>query len=80
MYGVLNRLVKYDIKAQKLEKAASLDHSYYCLTANKAGTKLYLTGTLNDVAIFDADSLERIGDLKLPGGDMAITTSQAFIR
>ena len=80
IYGVLNRLVKYDIKAQKVEKAANLDHSYYCLSANKAGTKLYLTGTLNDVTIFDADSLERIGDLKLPGGDMAITTSQAFIR
>ncbi|MEE9103187.1 MULTISPECIES: quinohemoprotein amine dehydrogenase subunit beta [Pseudomonas] len=79
IYGVLNRLTKYDIKEQKLVKAANLDHSYYCLTVNKAGTKLYLSGTFNDVAIFDANSLERLGDLKLPGGDMAITTSQAFV-
>ncbi|WP_343573453.1 quinohemoprotein amine dehydrogenase subunit beta [Pseudomonas sp.] len=79
IYGVLNRLTKYDIKEQKLVKAANLDHSYYCLTVNKAGTKLYLSGTFNDVAIFDANSLQRLGDLKLPGGDMAITTSQAFV-
>ncbi|KAF1053342.1 MAG: hypothetical protein GAK43_01462 [Stenotrophomonas maltophilia] len=80
VYGVLNRLAKYDIRQKKLVQAAALEHSYYCLSANKAGTKLYLTGTLNDVAIFDADSLKRIGGLKLPGGDMAITTSQTFVR
>ncbi len=80
IYGVLNRLAKYDIKEQKLIKAAALDHSYYCITLNKAGNKIYLTGTLNDVAIFDADKMERIGHVKLPGGDMAITTSQAFVR
>ncbi|MDT4806933.1 quinohemoprotein amine dehydrogenase, beta subunit [compost metagenome] len=80
MFGVLNRLAKYDIKEQKLIEAATLDHSYYCISFNKAGDKIYLTGTLNDVAIFDADSMKRIGGLKLPGGDMAITTSQAFVR
>ena len=45
MYGVLNRLAKYDIKEQKLLKAASLDHSYYCIALNKAGSKVYLGGT-----------------------------------
>ncbi|BAK77013.1 quinohemoprotein amine dehydrogenase, beta subunit [Pseudogulbenkiania sp. NH8B] len=80
MYGVLNRLTKYDIKEKKLLQSASLDHSYYCLTINKAGNKLYLSGTFNDVAIFDADSLKKIGNVKLPGGDMAITTAQIFTR
>ncbi|MBO3273921.1 quinohemoprotein amine dehydrogenase subunit beta [Pseudomonas schmalbachii] len=80
MFGVLNRLAKYDIKEKKLIEAANLDHSYYCISFNKAGNKIYLTGTLNDVAIFDADSMKRIGGLKLPGGDMAITTSQTFVR
>jgi hypothetical protein len=61
-------------------KNAELDHSYYCVTLNKAGSKVYLTGTFNDVAIYDADSMERIGGLKLPGGDMALNTAQAFIR
>ncbi len=80
IFSVLNNLTKFDIKQQKPVKTATLDHAYYCLTLNKAGNKLYLTGTLNDVAIFDADTMERIGDLKLPGGDMATTTTQAFIR
>ncbi|MNJ10575.1 hypothetical protein D3C77_47360 [compost metagenome] len=80
VYGVLNRLAKYDIKEKKLLKSATLDHSYYCIAFNKAGTKIYLAGTYNEVAIFDADSLEPIGKIKLPGGDMAITTAQIFTR
>lgn len=80
MYGVLNRLAKYDIKQKKLITAANLDHSYYCISLNKAGSKIYLAGTFNDVAVFDADSLKPLGKIKLPGGDMAITTAQVFIR
>lgn len=80
VYGVLNRLAKYDIKEKKLLKAATLDHSYYCVSMNKAGTRIYLAGTYNDIAIFDADSLEPKGKIQLPGGDMAITTAQVFVR
>lgn len=80
MFGVLNRLAKYDIREQKLLKAASLEHSYYCIAMNGAGSKVYLAGTFNDVAVFDADSLEQIGKVKLPGGDMATATSQVFVR
>ncbi len=80
MFGVLNRLAKYDIKEQKLIKAASLDHSYYCIALNKAGSKVYLGGTYNELAVFDADSLEPLGKIELPGGDMAIATTQVFTR
>ncbi|AZD09479.1 Quinohemoprotein amine dehydrogenase beta subunit [Pseudomonas chlororaphis] len=80
MFGVLNRLAKYDIQQKKLLQAATLEHSYYCISFNKAGSKIYLSGTFNDVAIFDADSLKQIGSIKLPGGDMAITTAQVFMR
>ena len=48
---------------------------YYCIRAIMADF-----GTFNDVAIFDADSLKQIGSIKMPGGDMAITTAQVFIR
>jgi quinohemoprotein amine dehydrogenase beta subunit len=79
MYGVLNRLTKYDIDKQELIKAAELDHSYYCIAINRAGSKVYLGGTYNDVAIYDADSLEKLGNIELPGGDMAISTAQIFV-
>jgi quinohemoprotein amine dehydrogenase beta subunit len=80
MFGVLNRLTKYDIKEKKLLKAANLDHSYYCVAFNTKGSKLYLAGTFNDIAIYDPENLEKIKNIELPGGDMAITTTQVFIR
>lgn len=80
MFGVLNRLAKYDIKQKKLLQAATLEHSYYCMSFNRAGSKIYLSGTFNDVAIFDADSMQQVGKITLPGGDMAITTAQVFVR
>ena len=80
VFGVLNRLAKYDIEKQELIGVAELDHSYYCIAINHAGNKIYLGGTFNDVAIYDADSMEKLGSVQLPGGDMAISTSQIFIR
>ncbi|WP_051227600.1 quinohemoprotein amine dehydrogenase subunit beta [Oceanospirillum beijerinckii] len=80
MYGVLNRLAKYDIEKQMLLDAAELDHSYYCLTVSNDGSKVYLAGTYNHVAVFDADTLERLNTITLPGGDMSTTTAQVFIR
>lgn len=80
MFSVLNRLAKYDIKEQKLIKAANLAHSYYCISFTKGGDKLYLTGTFGDVAVYDPESLERVGTIKLPGGDMVTGTAQMFTR
>lgn len=39
-----------------------------------------LAGTFNDIAVYDPDSLEKLGNIKLPGGDMAIATTQVFVR
>ncbi|QOT82046.1 quinohemoprotein amine dehydrogenase subunit beta [Cupriavidus basilensis] len=80
MFGVLNHLAKYDIREKKLIQSAPLDHSYYCLSLNKAGTKIYLAGTFNTVAVYDADSMRKLKDVNLPGADMAITTAQIFTR
>lgn len=80
MYGVLNRLTKYDIEKEELLQAQELDHTYYNVLFNTEGDKLYLVGTLSDISIHSAQSLEKIGSIKLPGGDMAITTAQVFIR
>lgn len=38
IYGVLNRLAKYDIKQRKLIKAANLEHTYYCVTSTRRAT------------------------------------------
>jgi len=80
IYGVLNRLARYDIKERKLIKAANLEHTYYCVTFDKKGDKLYLGGTFNDLAVFDPQTLEKVKNIKLPGGDMSTTTPQVFVR
>jgi quinohemoprotein amine dehydrogenase beta subunit len=80
IYGLLHRLAKYDIKDQKLLQAAELDHTYYTVLTNQAGSRLYLTGTFNDIAIYDADSLAKLGQVELPGGDMSLGTGQVFVR
>jgi quinohemoprotein amine dehydrogenase beta subunit len=80
MYAVLNRLTKYDIATQTLIDAQELDHTYYVLAFNHAGDKLYLAGTFNDISIHDPETLDKIGSIRLPGGDMSTTTPQIFIR
>lgn len=80
LYGVLNRLAKFDINKQELLQDQALDHTYYIVTFNHAGDKLYLSGTLNDIGVHDPGSLEKIGSIKLPGGDMSLATLQVFIR
>lgn len=80
IYGLLHRLTKYDIAQQKLLQAAELDHTYYTLLTNKAGNRLYLTGTFNDISVHDADSLAKVGSIELPGGDMSLGTGQVFTR
>ena len=73
-------LAKYDIKEQKLVKSADLEHSYYTVAMNHAGSKVYLGGTFNDVAVYDAETLEKTNDIPLPGGDISPSTAQVFIR
>lgn len=80
MFAVLNNLAKYDVEQKEKLQSASLEHTYYAVTFNASGEKLYLAGTWNDVAIFDPDNLERLGTIEIPGGDMAITTPQIFTR
>lgn len=80
MFGVLNHLGKYDIRAQKQLGLADLDHTYYCVVFNKSGSKIYLGGAANDIAVFDPDTLKKLKRIDLPGGDMAASTMQVFTR
>ncbi|MDT4849218.1 quinohemoprotein amine dehydrogenase, beta subunit [compost metagenome] len=56
------------------------DHTYYTMGLNKAGSKVYIAGGYKDIAIYDADSLKRIGQVYLPGGDMGLSGLQVFVR
>jgi len=79
-YAVLTQLKKYDVAKQQELKSVDLDHSYYCINFSTDGSKVYLAGTFNDIAIYDADTLEKLGNIELPGGDMSLATAQVFSR
>lgn len=80
-YGVLNQLQKYDVEARQLVNTVDLDHAYYCLVFSPKGDKIYLGGTLGDIAIYDPETLMKLGNIDLPGGgDMAMSSFQVFSR
>jgi len=80
MFGVLNRLAKYDIKQKKLLAAADIPHSHYTIAMNKDGSKVYLGGTWNVLSVFDAERLKPVASITLPGGDMGAASPQIFTR
>ena len=80
MYGVLNRLAKYDIQQKKLLKAAEIPYSHYTVSMNREGSKVYLGGTWNNLSVYDAAELKPVTTIALPGGDMGAASPQTFTR
>ncbi|GAA5315555.1 MAG: hypothetical protein AseanaTS_07600 [Candidatus Pelagadaptatus aseana] len=80
-YGILNQLMKYDVENKELLKIVDLDHAYYQLSFSPKGDRIYLGGTLGDIAIYDPDTLEKLGNIELPdNGDMAMSSFQVFAK
>lgn len=79
VYGTLNDLKEYDSNTQKLIRSVDLPYTYYCINFSHDGSKIYLSGALADVAVYDADTLENIATIPLTG-DGAMSTSIVFKR
>jgi quinohemoprotein amine dehydrogenase beta subunit len=79
-FAVLTQLKKYDIAKQQEIASVDLEHSYYCINFSTDGNTVYLAGTFNDIAIYDPETLEKLGNIELPGGDMSLATAQVFSR
>lgn len=77
-YGVLTQLKRHQVSTQSVIKSIDLERTYYCINFSSDGSKIYLGGTYNDIAIYDAESLEKLGNIVLPGGDMSMSTPQIF--
>lgn len=79
-YGVLTQLKRFDVAQRKELGSVDLDHSYYCINFSTDGSEIYLAGTFNDIAVYDADTLEKLGNIELPGGDMSLANTRVFSR
>lgn len=79
-FATLTQLQRFDVPNGRVDKSVDLEHSYYAIDFGSDGDTLYLTGTFNDIAIYDADSLSKLGNIVLPGGDMATGVPKIFRR
>jgi quinohemoprotein amine dehydrogenase beta subunit len=80
-FGVYTTLSKVDHEAGKLLKRINLDHTYYGINISSDGSELYLGGTMNDIAIYSSDTLEKLGEIRIPGGvDQALPSVRVFNR
>ncbi len=77
-YGVLTQLKRHRVSTQSVIQGVDLERTYYCINFSTDGSTIYLGGTYNDIAIYDADTLESQGKIILPGGDMSMSTPQVF--
>jgi quinohemoprotein amine dehydrogenase beta subunit len=74
-YGVYTTLTSIDVDGRRLEKRVPLDHTFYDVNVSTDGREIYLGGTNCDVAFYDAASLAKKANLKLPGcSDQALST------
>lgn len=79
VYGVLNELKEFDASTQSIVRRIGLEHTYYCINFSTDGSRIYLSGALSDVAVYDADSLEKLANIQL-SGDMGLSNSYIFNR
>ena len=81
VYGVYNTVAKMDLAAGKTVASTELDHSYYDVNVASDGSEIYIGGTMGNIAVYDTETLERLGSIEMPGGaDMAISSLRVIQR
>jgi len=66
-FGVYSQLTKIDTAHHKLAQRIKLAHTYYSVNISTDGSEVYAGGAMCDVAIYDAATLKKKGDIRLPG-------------
>jgi quinohemoprotein amine dehydrogenase beta subunit len=79
VYAVLNQLKVFDANSQSVSHTVDVDHAYYCINFSTDGSRFYLSGAMNDVAVYDAESLEKLTNIPV-AGDMGLANSRIFRR
>jgi len=80
-FGVYSQLSKIDMKSNTLTKRIDLDHTYYAVLMSTDGKEVYAAGAMCNVAIFDTATLDKKGDIRLPGcTDQSITSPRVIRR
>lgn len=80
-YGAYNFLSSFDLTEGKPIKRVPLPHSYYSVNVSSDGRTVWLGGALSDVAAYDAETLERKGEVRMPdGASISLASVRMFTR
>jgi quinohemoprotein amine dehydrogenase beta subunit len=80
VYGVYTTLSKIDREQGEVLGRIDLDHTYYAINVASDGSELYVGGTMNDIAVYDTDSLEQLGKIEMPDGADQVLASLRLIQ
>ncbi|MGP6088385.1 quinohemoprotein amine dehydrogenase subunit beta [Antarctobacter jejuensis] len=80
-YGAYNVLESFDLETGEPLKRVPLPHSYYSVNVSSDGQIVWLGGALSDLAAYDAETLEKKGQVDMPGGAaMSLASIRIFQR
>ena len=80
-YGAYNVLESFDLQKDASIKRVALPHSYYSVNVSTDGKTVWLGGALGDLAAYDAETLEKKGQIDLPGNaSMSLASVRLFTR
>ncbi|MGI9335228.1 MAG: quinohemoprotein amine dehydrogenase subunit beta [Gammaproteobacteria bacterium] len=80
-YAVYTTLTKVDLDKDEVVKRIDLDHTYYDINVSGDGSEVYVGGTMNDIAVYSTDTLEKVGQIELPNGsDQALASLRVIQR
>jgi quinohemoprotein amine dehydrogenase beta subunit len=80
-FGVYSQLTKIDLAHGSVAGRVDLDHTFYDVNLSADGRQVYLGGTMCDVAIYDAQTLKKASDIRLPGcPDQVVSTLRVIHR
>lgn len=81
MYLVYTQLTKVDFDKPAIDQRINLDHTYYSVNVSSDGSEVYVGGTMNDIAVYSTDTLERLGTIEFESGaDQALASLRVIQR
>jgi quinohemoprotein amine dehydrogenase beta subunit len=75
VFTVMNQVTKIDLAARKIVQQAPADRSYYAINISSDGKELYLGGASDLVSVYDSATLQKKGEIQIPGGHDQGTSS-----
>lgn len=79
-YTAYTQLTKNDIDTGKLIKRVDLDHTFYTVNVSSDGKELYVGGTINEIAVYDTETLEKKDTIIISEGDQVLSSMRMVQR